>query len=70
MIIYSKRGCVQCTATIRWAEELGLSFTVRDATEHPEEVAELGFTQVPIVVPDNAPPFSGFRPDRLDALAH
>lgn len=70
MIIYSKDKCVQCRATIKRAEALGLSFSVRDADKHPEEVAELGFTQVPIVVPDDAPPFSGFRPDRLDALEH
>ncbi|MET3945303.1 glutaredoxin domain-containing protein [Corynebacterium mucifaciens] len=69
MIIYSKDKCVQCKATIKRAEALGLSFMVCDAAELPEDVAALGFTQAPIVVPDNAPPFSGFRPDRLAALA-
>ena len=69
--IYSKPACVQCTATYRALDKLGLPYTVIDITAESgaqEEVEALGYRQLPVVVAGEAH-WSGFRPDRIQALA-
>lgn len=69
--IYSKPACVQCTATYRALDRQGLDYTVIDLTEDPaarETVENLGYRQLPVVVVGEQH-WSGFRPDRIQALA-
>lgn len=65
MIIYSAPGCTQCKMTIKHADRLGLEYEVRSATDHRNQLIEMGFQAAPVVVLDNGEAFSGFRPDRL-----
>lgn len=69
--IYSKPACVQCTATYRALDRQGLDYTVIDLTDDPtarETVENLGYRQLPVVVVGEQH-WSGFRPDRIQALA-
>jgi|TARA_R110001583_G_scaffold140852_3_gene292983 glutaredoxin-like protein NrdH len=69
--IYSKPACVQCTATYRALDKQGLDYTVIDITAESgaqEEVEALGYRQLPVVVVGEDH-WSGFRPDRIQALA-
>ena len=69
--IYSKHDCVQCTATYRALDKQGLEYTVIDITAESgaqEEVEALGYRQLPVVVAGEDH-WSGFRPDRIQALA-
>lgn len=62
---------MQCEFTKKFLTENGLQFKERDVFESEkfkEEVVELGFTSLPVVVADGHEPFSGYRPDKLDEL--
>lgn len=70
LTVYSKPGCVQCTATLRALDNAGISYRVIDLSGDPvalERVKGFGFAQAP-VVEGAGDPWSGFRPDRIDEL--
>jgi glutaredoxin-like protein NrdH len=61
---------VQCNATYKALDKQGLSYEIVDITEVPEArdyVMALGYLQAPVVVADGEH-WSGFRPDRINAL--
>ena len=69
--VFSKPACVQCTATYRALDKLGLDYEVIDlATDEAAltEVLALGYQQAPVVGADEQHG-SGFRPDRIAATA-
>ena len=69
--IFSKPSCVQCTATYRALDKQGLAYTVIDITAEDDakaQVEALGYRQLPVVVAGEDH-WSGFRPDRIQALA-
>ncbi|HEY0240699.1 MAG TPA: glutaredoxin-like protein NrdH [Friedmanniella sp.] len=69
--VYSKPSCVQCNATYRALDKAGLQYEVVDITENPGArgyVMSLGHLQAPVVVADGQH-WSGFRPDRIAAIA-
>lgn len=69
--VYTKPACVQCNATYKALDKQGLSYDVVDITEEPEArdyVMALGYLQAPVVVAGGEH-WSGFRPDRIKALA-
>ena len=73
--VYSTPSCVQCKATYRALDRKGLSYEVVDVTTDAaalETVRSLGYVQAPVVVVSGVggdEHWSGFRPDRIDALA-
>lgn len=69
--VYTKPACVQCNATYKALDKQGLPYEVVDITEVPEArdyVMALGYLQAPVVVA-GGDHWSGFRPDRIRALA-
>ncbi|MGC5024339.1 glutaredoxin-like protein NrdH [Tsukamurella sp. DT100] len=69
--VYTKPACVQCNATYKALDKAGLEYRVVDITEDAEArdyVMALGYLQAPVVVAGDAH-WSGFRPDRVKALA-
>lgn len=67
----SRPYCVQCNATYKALDKQGLDYEVVDITtndEAREYVLALGYLQAPVVVVDDEH-WSGFRPDRIKALA-
>ncbi len=69
--VYTKPACVQCNATYKALDKQGLSYEIVDITEVPEArdyVMALGYLQAPVVVAGGEH-WSGFRPDRIKALA-
>ncbi|TBT82793.1 glutaredoxin-like protein NrdH [Propioniciclava sinopodophylli] len=69
--VYSKPACVQCTATYRAMDKLGLHYEVIDLAEDEAallDVMAMGYQQVPVVV-DGDDHWAGFRPDRIKAAA-
>lgn len=70
--VYTKPNCVQCNATKRAMDKQGLSYNTVDLTQDVNalnRVKELGFTQAPVVLAGEDA-WSGFRPDRIKALAN
>jgi glutaredoxin-like protein NrdH len=68
--VYTKPACVQCTATKRKLDELGVEYETIDllTTEGAlEKVRSLGFQQAPIVITDSDS-WSGYQPERLRNL--
>jgi glutaredoxin-like protein NrdH len=72
--VYTKKRCVQCTATERWLEERGIPFDREDATtpENTEALKALGYQQAPVVFVStgdvkNDEHWSGFNPTALEA---
>lgn len=69
--VYTKPSCVQCNATYRALDSKGIEYDIIDLSEDPtalETVKELGYLQAPVVVTDDEH-WSGFRPDKISALA-
>ena len=69
--VYSKPNCMACTFTKKFLEEKDIAYTSYDVYENDEAlntVKELGFQSLPVVVIEGKKPFSGFQPDRLEAL--
>ena len=69
--VHSKPACVQCNATYRHLDKLGVEYDVVDMSQDPdavEKVRELGFVQAPVVISDEDS-WSGYVPDKIDALA-
>lgn len=71
IIIYSKNGCGQCLFTKKYLEKKGADFQERNISLEPEyvdEVKDLGFQALPVVVAEGHEPFSGYQPEKLDGL--
>jgi glutaredoxin-like protein NrdH len=71
-IVYSKPACVQCDATKKAMDKLRIDYQIVDISEDSdarEYVMALGYLQAPVVVADDDH-WSGFRPDRIRALAN
>lgn len=69
--VYSKPACVQCDATYRALTKQGLAYEVVDITTDAEalqSIKALGYQQAPVVFADGDH-WSGFRPDKIKALA-
>ena len=69
--VYTKPACVQCNATYKALDKHGVPYDVVDITEVADArdyVMALGYLQAPVVVAGNEH-WSGFRPDRIKALA-
>lgn len=76
--VFSKPGCVQCTATGRALTSKGLcegaDWEYRDLSLAENAAAlewvmeDLGYRQAPIVVVDDETHWSGFRPDCIAKL--
>lgn len=68
--VYSKPNCVQCVATYRALDKLGLEYAIVDVSSDAEAlnyVVSLGHQQAPVVVAGGQH-WSGYRPERLKAL--
>ena len=69
--VYTKPACVQCSATYKALDKQGIAYDKVDITldsEARDYVMALGYLQAPVVVAGNDH-WSGFRPDRIKALA-
>ena len=69
--VYTKPACVQCSATFKALDKQGIAYEKVDITldsESRDYVMALGYLQAPVVVTENEH-WSGFRPDRIKALA-
>ncbi|MCP9274400.1 glutaredoxin-like protein NrdH [Mycolicibacterium arenosum] len=68
--VYTKPACVQCNATYKALDKLGVAYNIVDISlddEARDYVMALGYLQAPVVVVGNEH-WSGFRPDRIKAL--
>ncbi|HCT14461.1 glutaredoxin-like protein NrdH [Corynebacterium nuruki] len=69
--VYTKPACVQCTATKKALDKAGVSYETVDISmddEARDYVMALGHLQAPVVIAGDSH-WSGFRPDRIKALA-
>jgi glutaredoxin-like protein NrdH len=69
--VYSKPACVQCTATYRALDRLGVDYQIIDISEDAEaldRVRGMGYMQVPVVVAGDSH-WAGFRPDMISAIS-
>lgn len=69
--VYTKPSCVQCRATYRALDSKGLEYRILDLTADDaamEMVKALGHLQAPVVITEDDH-WSGFRPDKIAALA-
>ncbi|MBY5572044.1 glutaredoxin-like protein NrdH [Rhizobium leguminosarum] len=69
--VYSKPTCVQCTATYRALDRLGVDYDIVDISQDAEaldRVRSLGYMQAPVVIAGEQH-WAGFRPDMISALS-
>jgi glutaredoxin-like protein NrdH len=74
-IVYTKPNCVQCDATKRMMDKLGVEYTTVDIVENPAELDKLikmGYRAAPVVVvtsESGIESWAGFQPEKITALA-
>ena len=71
IIIYTTPHCIQCKATAREMDRKGLEYNVIDMSADDtslKKVKDMGYSQAPVVVAGKDH-WSGFRPDKINALA-
>ncbi|MFC3961315.1 glutaredoxin-like protein NrdH [Nocardia jiangsuensis] len=69
--VYTKPACVQCNATYKALDKAGVDYSIVDISQNDDArdfVMALGYLQAPVVVAGEEH-WSGFRPDRIKALA-
>ena len=69
--VYTKPSCVQCNATYRKLDALGIRYEVLDLSQDEEALEmtkSLGYMQAPVVIAGDEH-WSGFRPDKIEELA-
>ena len=69
--VYTKPACVQCNATFKALDKAGITYVKVDISADDQArdyVMALGHLQAPVVVAGGEH-WSGFRPDRIKALA-
>ncbi|PFG28099.1 glutaredoxin-like protein NrdH [Corynebacterium renale] len=69
--VYTKPACMQCTMTTRELDKAGLDYNLVDISVDDaarDYVMALGYLAAPVVEVDGEH-WSGFRPERLHALA-
>ncbi|MFL5015006.1 MAG: glutaredoxin-like protein NrdH [Rhizobium sp.] len=69
--VYSRPACVQCTATYRALDRLGVDYDIVDISRDAEaldRVRSLGYMQAPVVIAGEQH-WAGFRPDMISALS-
>lgn len=70
--VYTNPGCGQCITTFRALDKANVGYDVVDLSTDAvalTRVRELGYSQAPVVVTDSDH-WSGFRPDKIKALAN
>lgn len=68
--VYTKPSCVQCDATKRMMNSLGIEYSTVDITEDQEAFEMLlakGFKAAPVVITDSGS-WAGFNPDKINSL--
>lgn len=71
LTVYTLPGCMQCDLTKRVLDGAGLPYVVVDLATDPhavDAVKQLGYASAPVVVV-GAESWSGFRPDKIKAVA-
>ncbi|WP_336804083.1 glutaredoxin-like protein NrdH [Erwinia aphidicola] len=71
IIIYTKDNCVQCNATKNAIDKKGIDYQLINLDHEPTHVdalKSLGYRQVPVVMAEQDH-WSGFRPDKIQALS-
>lgn len=66
--VYTKNKCGKCTLTKKWLKSKDVEFTevnIDSDEEALQEVLDMGFKSLPVVVIPEQEPFSGFKPDKL-----
>lgn len=67
--VYTTSSCVQCTATKKKLNQLGIRYTEIPVTDQiAEELRTNGFTGLPVVATDTSS-WQGFRPDKIREIA-
>lgn len=70
--IYTKPGCGECIFTKKYLDNKGVPYkelNITESRQYIDEVMNLGFKALPVVVGPNVEAFSGFKPDFLDLFA-
>lgn len=70
--LFTKPNCPGCHLTKKELEKAGIPHEMRDVTADPEAhafVTGLGYMAAPVVHAGDDNHWSGFRPDRIRALA-
>jgi glutaredoxin-like protein NrdH len=69
--VFTKANCVQCEATKRHLDKIGVSYDIVDVTNDIaalDRLISLGYRSAPVVLADNDS-WAGYMPEKLDGLA-
>lgn len=69
--VFTKTNCVQCEATKRHLDKIGVPYDTVDITNDIvalDRLISLGYRSAPVVLTDNDS-WAGYMPEKLDGLA-
>lgn len=68
-VVYTRAGCVACTATVKLLSKRNLPYQLRNADDHLDTIATItDERRLPVVISPTGEVFTGFRPDRLTII--
>lgn len=71
--VYSKQKCVPCESLKHWLNYNDIEFEERNTTVNSsfaDDVRELGYQTVPVLLVDGKVFSTGFEPNKLQTLLH
>lgn len=68
-LVLTKPRCVQCDATFRAMNALGIPYEKEDIEDTPERATALGYLSVPVVIAPDGSHWGGYQPAKIKALA-
>lgn len=66
--VMTMENCQPCKAVKRWLDREGVDYEEKDAMEHVDYIASLGYRQAPIVITENGDHFYGFNIGKLQQI--
>ena len=69
--VYTKPACVQCDATKRLMDNLGIYYETIDITKDEAaytKIVGMGYQSVPVVITNHGS-WAGFQPDKISTIA-
>ncbi|MDT9683397.1 glutaredoxin-like protein NrdH [Streptomyces sp. TRM76323] len=71
IVLYSKRNCIQCKATKKMLDKIGVEYSEVNTDDNPDYLNSIksnGFKQLPVIEKNGEMLFSGFRPSEINKL--
>ena len=66
--LFTAENCQPCRMAKKWLDSRGVDYDEKNAKDHVDQIAELGYRQAPVIMTDTGEHFYGFNINELQRL--